>query len=296
MAGTELTLAERGIMRDVVARLRKDGHDAIRWTAAEEGPSQAARDCDAVVALLDRLPTDSAALVAFARALDKPVLGLATADVEVPELIAQLCDVASARDLDGWWAALPGFYEHIRPFSGRLVRDRIPELVKQAGHDVTFRQLTPEERPRFLKQKVANEAKELVAADIGQEKEEVSDLLEVLEAFITARGFSRDELRRVKGHKKQQRGGFSQGFIVEATSQPDDEDAEAAPAATEDPEATTTPTRPGPPAAKAETPETAPIPGARDLDFSYDDVEPEPEEAPDDLAPGREVKAEFFDL
>ncbi len=289
VTGAHETLAERRLVAAITQRMRRDGHDAVQF-ADEADPVAEARDTDAVVAVLDKAPTEAIALVAYAHAAGKPVLGFATKGVAVPPFLAGLAQVVNADDEAVWLGALPAFYDKVRPFAGRLVRDRIPDLVKEAGHEVKFRQLTAEEKPRFLKQKIATEAKELLEADVGREKEEVSDLLEAMEAFITARGLERDDLRRVKEHKRKQRGGFERCFVVESTSGSDSPSPEAGPQATPSAPAT---------AAKAAPASQAPPPdvvSGHDVDFSYDENEPAPVEAPDDLRPGHRVKPEFFEI
>ncbi len=210
VAGVKQTWMERSTIDRLVQILRSAGHDATT-----PGDAQDVHDCDALVAVLDHADAATVAAAATAAALDKPVLVLGSQD-ERPPMQGRVTHVHG--DIEAWEAALPAFYEAIKPFAGRMVRDQIPELVKAAGHDVTFRQLSGDEKPRFLKQKIHTEAAELLKADVGGEKEEVADLLEALEAFIAARGFDRDDLRRIKEHKRKQRGGFQRGFVVEATS------------------------------------------------------------------------------
>ncbi len=306
VTGAHETLAERRLLAAITQRMRRDGHDAVQFAQQADAAAEA-RDADAVVAVLDKAPTEAVALVAYAHAAGKPVLGFATKGLPVPTFLADIAQVVSADDEASWLAALPAYYDKVRPFAGRLVRDRIPELVEQAGHDVKFRQLTADEKPRFLKQKIATEAKELLEADIGREKEEVSDLLEAMEAFITARGLERDDLRRVKEHKRKQRGGFERCFVVESTSG-GQEPAEPAGAATRsaEPGATTTPrahvapaqaSKAAPPAAPVDEPTThADVVSGDAVDFDYENAPEEPVEAPDDLTPGRRVKPEFFEI
>lgn len=322
VAGTDGTLAQRTMVDAVVQRLRHDGHDGVRFGDLGEGPVTAVRDCDAVVALLDDLGPGGATAIAFARAADKPCLGLASTDI--PPILAELTHTVEAQDVEVWWRALPGFYDEVRPFAGRVVRDRIPDLVKEAGHDVKFRRLEDDERPRFLKQKVANEAKELLAADMGDEKEEVADVLEALEAFIRSRGFDRDELRRVKDAKRKRRGGFERCFIVEATNPepapqgaaPQDPAPDPqAPAATRTarpsaaPDAApagppTAPDTPRPraapdgpaPGTNGQAPQRDDLATAETIDFEFDDEPTDDGSAPEDLMKGRDVRADFRDL
>jgi predicted house-cleaning noncanonical NTP pyrophosphatase (MazG superfamily) len=239
------------------------------------------RDADALIALLDHMPASAAAAIAYAFHHDKPVLGLATKGAPIAPIIAEMVSVVAESTAAAWLEALPAFYDDVRPYAGRVVRDRIPDLVREAGHHVTFRQLTAEERPRFLKQKVASEARELLASPVGKEKEQVADVLEALEAFITSRDYGRDDLRRVKEHKRKQRGAFERCFVVEST---------AAVAGL--------PTARAEEAGNADRPTTPEVPpDAQDPGFEYpEDPIVEPVDHPDGLQPGKDVRAEFFEI
>lgn len=215
VTGPEDTLADRDVLDRLVEAIRGAGHDGARH-GHDDDPRGAVDNADGVVALLDGADAVPSCLVALAAARNKPVLGLASGTV--PSALASLCRVQEGPSVAAWIEALPAFYDAVRPFAGRVVRDRIPALVKEAGHNVAFREVADDDRPRFLKQKVAAEAQELLRADIGREKEEVADVLEALEAFLRARGFDRDELKRVKEAKRKRRGGFEKVFVVESTA------------------------------------------------------------------------------
>lgn len=193
----------------IIDQLRHDGHDG----AAGDGLN-GVDDADALIFIADGADAPAGGSAGFALARGKPVLALAGAD---DAWLTGATTVAGA-GFDDWLAALPSFYEAVRPFAGRVVRDRIPELVKEAGHDVRFREVGDDERPRFLKQKVANEARELLESDVAGEKEEVADVLEAMEAFIQSRKFDRDDLKRIKDAKRKRRGGFARVFVVESTN------------------------------------------------------------------------------
>lgn len=227
-------LASRPAMTALVQRLEADGHDSA-WIDAPA--SDAIQEADAVVAVLDPLTPHAAAAVAAAHALHKPVLGLA-GDDGVPDWVETACDrVQRGRSLQATLEGLPAFYDRIRPFAGRLVRDLVPQLVREAGYDVSFRAVDTADRPRFLKQKVLDEARQLLAAEAGAEKEEVADLLEALETLIRVRDYGRDALKQVKEAKHKRRGGFERGWVVESTAGsaprdgegPDGREAEEAP-------------------------------------------------------------------
>jgi predicted house-cleaning noncanonical NTP pyrophosphatase (MazG superfamily) len=213
VAGDRQHVAARGLLTKLVAQLRQDGHDAGQF---DGDPAKEIRGADGVVAVLDHADADTAAIIAFAAANEKPVFGLTSGGA--PPALKAFCTLHLADDEAGLLAGLPAFYEQVKPFAGRVVRDRIPSLVKEAGHKVSFRELGDDEKPRFLKQKIANEARELLRADLGKEKEEIADILEALEAFIKSRGYDRDDLKRVKEAKKKRRGAFDKVFVVESTT------------------------------------------------------------------------------
>jgi predicted house-cleaning noncanonical NTP pyrophosphatase (MazG superfamily) len=254
VAGDAGGLARRTLLTRLVGRLQSDGHDAALHRDAEEGPADSVREADALVAVLDGSDAATAAAVAFASALHKPVLGLAARQSPVPAFLRELCTrVVEADEVGTWLEALPAFYEDVRPFAGRLVRDLVPQLVKEAGHEVAFRSLSDAERPRFLKQKIAEEARELAKADLGREKEEI-------ETLIKTRAYGRDDLRAIKDAKRKRRGGFEKCFVVESTARdgapaPESKDS-AAPA-----ESGPSSPAPGPPLASP-APPASPSPAA----------------------------------
>ncbi len=209
------SLLSRQARDRIVERLRRDGHDAAPLPAG--GAFAAVEDADGLVVLLDgpNPDADTVAATAFAHARQKPVLALHNGRL-APGLATTITLERALRDDGDLFSALGAFYDKVRPFAGRLVRDRVPDLVREAGHDVRFRELAADERARFLKRKVVEEARELEAAAVGDEPEEVADLLEAVEAFLRSRGFDRDHLRRVKEEKRERRGGFERGFVVES--------------------------------------------------------------------------------
>ncbi len=208
-------LAERSLLRRIAQQLEGDGHAVSH---PEEG-LVAIKESDAVVAVLDGsiVDAETAAAASHAFSIGKPVLGLHGSAPLGPVLAACLTRRAQLGGGDELQEALGLFYEDVRPFAGRLVRDQIPRLVREAGHEVLFRELDEKERPAFLKRKVAEEAAELERASQGAEKEEIADVLEALEALIRVRGYDRDALRQVKQAKLKRRGGFERCFVVEAT-------------------------------------------------------------------------------
>lgn len=94
----------------------------------------------------------------------------------------------------------------------KLVRDRIPELVREDGETpVTHTADEPEYRMR-LREKLCEEAAEFREnGDPG----ELADVLEVLTAIRDAEGFEQAELERLREEKAEERGRFDERIVLE---------------------------------------------------------------------------------
>ena len=206
------TVAGRDVQRRILDRLSADGHEGDA-----PGPDVlgALEDADAFVVILDGPDARCMAATAACAVAEKPVLALVGRDTP-PPVESPWITWHPGTEVADWLVALPAFYGRVRPFAGRVVRDLVPRLVQEAGHEVRFRAAEPDERPRHLKQKILREARDLVQADRGAEAEEIADLLEALEALIRERGYDRESLKRIKQNKHRQRGGFERVWVVEA--------------------------------------------------------------------------------
>lgn len=88
---------------------------------------------------------------------------------------------------------------------GKLVRDRIPEIIRNDGKKPIIEILSNEEYLRELDKKLNEEVAEYQA---DKSIEEMADILEVLYAVCEARGHSVEELLQMKEFKREKRGGF----------------------------------------------------------------------------------------
>ena len=88
---------------------------------------------------------------------------------------------------------------------GKLVRDRIPEIISNDGKKPIIEILSNEEYLKELDKKLNEEVAEYQA---DKSIEEMADILEVLYAECEARGHSVEELLLVKEFKREKRGGF----------------------------------------------------------------------------------------
>lgn len=94
----------------------------------------------------------------------------------------------------------------------KLVRDKIPDIIKSAGKHAVTRVLTDEEYLAELDRKLTEVCAEYQAY---KSFEEMADVLEVLYAIAAARGYSVEELERVRAEKAEKRGGFADKIFLE---------------------------------------------------------------------------------
>ena len=97
------------------------------------------------------------------------------------------------------------------PIYNKLVRDRIPEIIIKAGKEPITSVLTDEEYIKMLDKKLNEECAEYQA---DKNIEELADMLEVIIAITKLRGYSLNELERIRAEKADKRGGFEQKIFL----------------------------------------------------------------------------------
>ena len=98
---------------------------------------------------------------------------------------------------------------------GKLVRDRIPEIMRAKGLEPETRVLDESEYLQSLFAKLLEEAGELRDADVDKRLEEAADVYEVLLATLAALGVTMDDLTRTAEDKRVERGGFADRIWLE---------------------------------------------------------------------------------
>lgn len=93
----------------------------------------------------------------------------------------------------------------------KLVRDRIPEIIVSDGKTCVCETLANEDYLRLLDAKLTEELSEYQES---HSLEELADLLEVLRAVVKARGWTWEELERVRQDKVARRGGFEKKIFL----------------------------------------------------------------------------------
>ena len=98
--------------------------------------------------------------------------------------------------------------------AGKLVRDRIPEIVRASGRQPEVLVLTPEQRLGALHDKLLEEAAELRAASPDEVLGELADVHEVLLALARVHGLTPSDIERAAAEKRSARGGFNGGLFL----------------------------------------------------------------------------------
>lgn len=93
----------------------------------------------------------------------------------------------------------------------KLVRDRIPEIIEASGKTCKTEILPDDE---YLKMIDAKLDEELAEYHKDQNIEELADLIEVIHAAAKARGYTLDELERVRAEKAAKRGRFEKKILL----------------------------------------------------------------------------------
>lgn len=93
----------------------------------------------------------------------------------------------------------------------KLVRDRIPEIIESDGKTCVTKILSDGQYLEMLDMKMNEELAEYQAS---KSLEELADLLEVMRAVVNARGWTLEELERVRADKTAKRGGFEKKILL----------------------------------------------------------------------------------
>ncbi len=107
----------------------------------------------------------------------------------------------------------------------KLVRDKIPLLMKESNILIRQRQLDTESYIKELKNKLVEEAQEAACAEPGQLHDELCDVLEVLLAIAAATGSSFDQINSLRKEKHKVRGGFDNRIFTEYVEAPPSSEA-----------------------------------------------------------------------
>lgn len=93
----------------------------------------------------------------------------------------------------------------------KLVRDMIPDIIREKGENPEIRIATGPELDHFLRAKIVEESQEFLESG---DFEEIVDILEAIDALIDLRKADRALLDLQRETKRLYRGGFKQGYVL----------------------------------------------------------------------------------
>ncbi|HDR8148064.1 nucleoside triphosphate pyrophosphohydrolase [Bacillus cereus] len=101
----------------------------------------------------------------------------------------------------------------------KLIRNKIPQIIKSNGKTPTTRILPEDEYIEELCKKTQEELTEYIKAKTKPDKlEELSDLLELINALAEHEGATLEEINNIRKKKAKERGDFSDRvFLIEVT-------------------------------------------------------------------------------
>lgn len=91
----------------------------------------------------------------------------------------------------------------------KLIRDRIPEIIRAAGKQCETTVMAEEEYIQALRSKLVEEALEAQQAAPEDLVTELADLQEVIAALVEVYGLTPEQVRAVQTARCEQRGGFA---------------------------------------------------------------------------------------
>lgn len=101
---------------------------------------------------------------------------------------------------------------------GKLVRDRIPEIIEANGERAIVRTLPTAEYNQALRDKLLEECQEARSAPSDELADELADVLEVVQALAASADLTWDEVLQLQDAKRNQRGGFELRIWLEGLS------------------------------------------------------------------------------
>ena len=97
----------------------------------------------------------------------------------------------------------------------KLIRDKIPEIIKDAGLTPSVKVLNKKEYLKEIKKKFIEEVKELVEAKTKKEVvNEIIDIQELIDTLVYEIDLTKSELKKQQKIKNKKRGGFKKRLFL----------------------------------------------------------------------------------
>ncbi len=105
------------------------------------------------------------------------------------------------------------FRDFLVNMATKLVRDKIPEIIKALGKEAKYHIAIGQEYQTLLKEKLMEECREYLESE---DVEELADILEAVEALAENSEVAWGELMKMKEKKAKERGGFRERIVLES--------------------------------------------------------------------------------
>ena len=93
----------------------------------------------------------------------------------------------------------------------KLIRDKIPQIIKQSGKQAILKQVSGQEYLDLLNAKLGEELQEYLDSE---SVEELADLVEVVYAILEHKNVSLQEFEVIRKQKVKERGAFEEKLLL----------------------------------------------------------------------------------
>ena len=97
----------------------------------------------------------------------------------------------------------------------KLVRDKIPDIIKSNGENPVIKVLNEDEYKKELEKKLYEEYNEVISANGQDRLEELADMLEVIAALAKIEGKTLEDVSLIAHQKVLKRGSFNNRIYLE---------------------------------------------------------------------------------
>ncbi len=95
----------------------------------------------------------------------------------------------------------------------KLVRDKIPEIIKNNGEEPVIKILVDDEYKNLLNLKLLEEVNEYL---VDKNAEELADIYEVFMSILKSQNIDIEEIKNLASKKRDKNGGFEERIFLES--------------------------------------------------------------------------------
>lgn len=96
----------------------------------------------------------------------------------------------------------------------KIVRDNIPEIMKENSKNATFTIAKKDQIQDLLRAKLHEELNEYL---LEGNVEELVDIIEVIYALAKCHGYTEEEVAKIRNQRIEERGKYEKGIVLEKT-------------------------------------------------------------------------------